>query len=421
MEYVPRIADAQLTDRLEALGAVDIEGPKGCGKTTTARQRAGSEVLLDVDLNAALAVAVDPRLILDGPAPRLIHEWQRAPRVWNAIRRAVDQRAAPGQFILTGSASPNDDAPRHSGAGRFSVMRMRPMSLFEQGHSSGVMSLAALMSGDEPAGASCGLDLTAYIERIMVGGWPQLLGAGSATAMQFVADYLDTIIEHDINVVSGARRDPRLIRRFLKAYAQLTAHPARLSTIVDRAQADVDVGEQGICGPTRWSADAYLQALRSMMIVDEVEAWIPALRTRTRFTSVPKRHLVDPSLAASLMGCSPARLLGDINTLGHLFESLATRDLRIYAEAQDDYVFHYREHSGDLEVDLVIQQTGGAWAGFQVTLGGDLIDKAAAALTRMATTRVARPPIALGVITATEYCYRRLDGVWVIPLGCLGP
>ena len=378
----------------------------------------GSEVLLGEDLNATLAVAVDPWLILDGPVPRLIHEWQRAPRVWDAVRRAVDKRSAPGQFILTGSASPNDDAPRHSGAGRFGVMRMRPMSLFEQGHSSGEMSLAALMSGDEPAGASCGLDLKAYIERIMVGGWPQLLGAGSATATQFLAGYLDMIIAHDIHVVSGARRDPGLVRRFLRAYAQFTADPARLSTIVDRAHGDARGGASGL---TRWSADAYLQALRAMMIVDEVEAWSPALRSRSRFTSVPKRHLADPSLAASLMGCSPAQLLGDIKTLGHLFESLATRDLRIYAEAQDDYVFHYREHSGDLNVDLIVHQTGGVWAGFQVSLGGDLIDEAAAALTRMATTRTARPPIALGVITATPYCYRRGDGVWVIPLGCLGP
>jgi predicted AAA+ superfamily ATPase len=416
--YVPRIADAQLTDRLEALGAVAIQGPKGCGKATTARQRAGSEVLLGVDLNATLAVAVDPWLILDGPVPRLIHEWQTEPRVWDAVRRAVDQRSAVGQFILTGSASPNDDAPRHSGAGRFSVMRMRPMSLVEQGHSSGEISLATLMRGDEPAGACCGLDLEAYVERIMVGGWPQLLGAGPATAAQFLAAYLDTIIEHDIHVVSGARRDPALVCRFLQAYARFTAHPARLSTIVDRAHADA---RGGASGPTRWSADTYLQALRAMMIVDEVDAWSPVLRSRSRFTGVPKRHLADPSLAASLMGCSPAQLLGDINTLGHLFESLATRDLRIYAEAHDDHVFHYREHSGDLEVNLVVERADGTWAGFQVSLGGRLIDEAAARLTHMATTRAARPPIALGVITATEYGYRRRDGIWVIPLGCLGP
>jgi hypothetical protein len=206
----------------------------------------------------------------------------------------------------------------------------------------------------------------------------------------------------------------------LHAYAQLTAHPARLSTIVERARRGGG-RDDGAPGPTRGSAQAYLQALRAMMIVDEVEAWLPSLRSRSRFTSVPKRHLVDPSLAASLMGCTPARLLGDIRTLECLFESLATRDLRIYAEAQGHQVFHYQEHSGVLGVDLVVEQPSGGWAGFQVRLGGVLVDEAAAALTRMATTRVAHQPTALGVITATEYCHRRLDRVWVIPLGCLGP
>ena len=421
LEYVPRLADGQLTDRLEALGAVVIEGPKACGKTATARQRAASEVLLDVDIEALRAVAIDPRLILDGPVPRLIDEWQREPRVWDAVRRAVDDRSAPGQFILTGSATPNDVVPRHSGAGRISVMRMRPMTLFEQGHSSGEVSLGALMSGDPPAASHSELDLPAYTERIVIGGWPQLLGAEPATAAQFVRDYLDTIVEHDIELVSGARRDPRLVRRFLHAYAQLTAHPARLSTIVNRARGDVEHDDDVADGPTRWSADPYIRALRRMMIVDEVEAWSPALRSRSRLISVPKRHLVDPSLAAGLMECSPARLMGDLNTLGYLFESLATRDLRVYAESQGGHVFHYREHSGDLEVDLVVEQTDGSWAGFEVKLGGDLIDDAAAALTRMADTRVTRAPSVLAVITGTEFGYRRPDGVWVIPLGCLGP
>jgi predicted AAA+ superfamily ATPase len=423
VEYVPRIADGQLAVRLAALGAVVIEGPKACGKTATARRIAASEVLLGVDVDAARAVAIDPRLILDGPAPRLIDEWQREPRVWDAVRRAVDDRSASGQFILTGSATPNDDVPRHSGAGRISVMRMRPMTLFEQGYSTGAVSLGALMSGDAPTASRGGLDLGGYAERIVVGGWPQLLGAEPATAMQFVRDYLDTVVEHDIDVVSGARRDPWLVRRFLHAYAQLTAHPARLSTIVNRAHADPDEGGGGAggAGPTRWSADPYLRALRRMMIVDEVEAWSPALRSRSRLISVPKRHLVDPSLAAGLMDCSPACLLGDLNTLGYLFESLAVRDLRVYAEGHGDRVFHYRESSGDLEVDLVVEQTDGGWAGFEVKLGGNLVDAAAAALIRLASTRIATAPRALAVITGTEYGYRRPDGVWVIPLGCLGP
>lgn len=416
--YVARIADTQLADRLTALGAVVIEGPKACGKTATARQLAASEVLLDVDVDAARAASIDPGLILAGPVPRLLDEWQREPRVWDAVRRAVDDRSRPGQFILTGSATPSDEVPRHSGAGRISVMRMRPMTLFEQGYSHGELSLSALLSGQAQAPARCDLDLPGYIDRIVVGGWPQLLGATPAAASRFVTDYLDIIVEHDIDLVSGARRDPRLVRRFLHAYAQLSSQPARLSTIVERARGDVDEGE---AGPTRWSAEPYLRALRRLMIIDEVDAWSPALRSRSRLISVPKRHLVDPSLAAGLLDCSPARLLGDLNTLGFLFEALATRDLRIYAEAGGGHLFHYRERSGDLEVDLVVEHTDGSWAGFEVKLGGAQIEQAAAALTRLAETRLTRPPSVLAVITGTEFGYRRPDGVWVIPLGCLGP
>lgn len=416
--YVARIADTQLADRLTALGAVVIEGPKACGKTATARQLAASEVLLDVDVDAARAASIDPGLILAGPVPRLLDEWQREPRVWDAVRRAVDDRSRPGQFILTGSATPSDEVPRHSGAGRISVMRMRPMTLFEQGYSHGELSLSALLSGQAQAPARCDLDLPGYIDRIVVGGWPQLLGATPAAASRFVTDYLDIIVEHDIDLVSGARRDPRLVRRFLHAYAQLSSQPARLSTIVERARGDVDEGK---AGPTRWSAEPYLRALRRLMIIDEVDAWSPALRSRSRLISVPKRHLVDPSLAAGLLDCSPARLLGDLNTLGFLFEALATRDLRIYAEAGGGHLFHYRERSGDLEVDLVVEHTDGSWAGFEVKLGGAQIEQAAAALTRLAETRLTRPPSVLAVITGTEFGYRRPDGVWVIPLGCLGP
>lgn len=416
--YVARIADTQLADRLTALGAVVIEGPKACGKTATARQLAASEVLLDVDVDAARAASIDPGLILAGPVPRLLDEWQREPRVWDAVRRAVDDRSRPGQFILTGSATPSDEVPRHSGAGRISVMRMRPMTLFEQGYSHGELSLSALLSGQAQAPARCDLDLPGYIDRIVVGGWPQLLGATPAAASRFVTDYLDIIVARDIDLVSGARRDPRLVRRFLHAYAQLSSQPARLSTIVERARGDVDEGE---AGPTRWSAEPYLRALRRLMIIDEVDAWSPALRSRSRLISVPKRHLVDPSLAAGLLDCSPARLLGDLNTLGFLFEALATRDLRIYAEAGGGHLFHYRERSGDLEVDLVVEHTDGSWAGFEVKLGGAQIEQAAAALTRLAQTRLTRPPSVLAVITGTEFGYRRPDGVWVIPLGCLGP
>jgi predicted AAA+ superfamily ATPase len=233
--------------------------------------------------------------------------------------------------------------------------------------------------------------------------------------MRFVRDYLDTIVEHDIDQVSGAHRDPRLVRRFLHAYAQLTAHPAKVATIVARAR-----GESDSSAPSRWTVEPYLDALRRMMIVDEVDAWDPALRSRARLTGGEKRHLGDPSLAAALMNCSPDRLLSDLKTFGFLFESLVTRDLRVYAEALGASVYHYREQSGRLEVDLVVEQADGAWAGFEVKLGGDAVDDAATALLRLAS-RVAIPPTALVVVTAGEYGYRRPDGVWVVPLGCLGP
>lgn len=415
MRYRPRIADQLLQRALTALGAVVIEGPKACGKTETARRVAASEVLLDLDPQAMEAASVDPRLILEGAAPRLIDEWQRQPRVWDAVRREVDSRKTAGQFILTGSATPSDEASRHSGAGRMAIVGMRPMTLYEQEISTGHISLADLLDGREPPSGKAPLELADYVERIVIGGWPGLLGCSRHEAEQFMRGYLGVIIERDVDLISGARRDPRRVRRFLEAYAQLTAHPAALSTIVARA-----AGED-LEAPSRWAAAPYLDALRQLMIVDEVEAWSPELRSRTRLMSTPKRHLVDPSLAAALLRSSPDRLLSNLKTLGFLFESLATRDLRVYAAANDASLFHYRERGGELEVDLIVERNDGAWIAAEVKLGGELIDHAAATLLRLATTRTRRPPVALMIVTATEYAYRRPDGVLVAPLGLLGP
>jgi predicted AAA+ superfamily ATPase len=329
----------------------------------------------------------------------------------------VDDRHLPGQFVLTGSAMPTDDIPRHSGAGRFSIIRMRPMTLFEQGHSNGAVSLGALLASEDLAASQCGLDQRAYAERIVIGGWPGLIARSAREADVFIRGYLDAIVEHDVQAASGTRRDPDKVRRFLRAYAQLTAHPVSLSKLVERA------GEQATNGDTltRFAAEPYLEALRRLMVVDEVEAWNAALRSRARLMSTPKRHLVDPSLAATLMDCDPERLLGDLNTLGFLFESLATRDVRVYAQANDASVFYYRERGGELEVDLVVERRDGAWLGIEVKLGGSLIDRAAAALLHLSETRAAAPAAALVVLTATEYAYRRDDGVLVVPLGLLGP
>ena len=414
--YRPRVADRHLGERLLGLGAVVIEGVKGCGKTATAREVAASEVLLDVDVSAAQAARVDPRLVLAGPVPRLIDEWQREPRVWDAVRRAVDDRGEAGQFILTGSATPRDVVARHSGAGRISVLRMRTMTLVEQGVATPAVSTSALLAGDELVPARSEIDFETYVERVVIGGWPQLLGASEDVARQFLAGYLDTIVEHDIDEVSGARRDPRLVRRFMHAYAQLTAHPASMATIIARARSDGGHGE----GPSRFTVDPYLDALRRMMVVDEISAWDPSLRSASRLTLTEKRFLADPSLSAALLGASSQRLLTDLNTLGFLFEALVAHDLRVYAEAEDASLYHYRERDGRLEVDLVVERPDGNWAAFEVKLGAAGEDAAATSLLRLAE-RVEREPAALVVVTTGEYAYRREDGVYVVPLGALGP
>lgn len=415
--YLPRIADDLLDDQRLAVGAVLIEGVKGCGKTATARQRAASEVLLDADPEAERRAALDPRLLLDGGTPRLLDEWQRAPRVWDAVRRAVDDRGLPGQFILTGSATPNDNAQRHSGAGRFGVVHMRTMTLTEKQATSPTVSVAALLTGAVPDPANSPLSVRDYLHHIAVGGWPFLTGATERAARTYLDGYLDTIVERDIDEVSGGPRNPRLVRRFLHAYAQMTAHAASLRTIMKRARDEVD-DESDV--PSRHTAQLYLDALRRMMIIDEVPAWDPSVRSSKRLITTAKRHLGDPSLAAALLQMSPERMLTDLQTTGFLFESLVAHDLRIYAEAAGASCFHYREAEGRLEVDYVLENRDGEWVGVEVKLGEPEIDKAAQALHRLAH-RVARKPKALVVVTGTSLAYTRDDGVHVIPLGLLGP
>ena len=253
--YLPRLADNLLADQLLAMGAVLIEGVKGCGKTATARQRASSEVLLDTDPEAERRAAIDPRLLLDGQTPRLLDEWQRTPRVWDAVRRAVDDRGVPGQFILTGSATPSDDVQRHSGAGRFGVVRMRTMTLTEKQATDPAVSVAALLSGAAPNPVNSPMSVRDYLHHITVGGWPLLSAATEPAARTYLDGYLDIIVERDIEEVSGGPRNPRLVRRFLHAYAQMTAQTASLSTIMKRARDEVDDPSDV---PSRHTAQLYL-------------------------------------------------------------------------------------------------------------------------------------------------------------------
>lgn len=416
MEYRHRIVDAELAARLSSVGAVLIEGPKACGKTATARQIAASEVMLDVDANARRAIALDPALVLNGPVPRLVDEWQLEPGIWNHIRRAVDDRSAPGQFILTGSAVPTDEITRHTGAGRITRLRMRPMSLFETGHSTGAISLEALLAGAPARSPDPGLTVTDLVRRLAVGGWPGLLGLGVQESLRAVRDYLEEIRRVDIGRVDDRRRDPEKVGRLLRSLARNVSSYAAATTLA------VDAGgSEGALDDD--TVREYLDSLHRLMVIEDQPAWAPHLRSRSLLRSAPKRHFVDPSLAVAALRATPDRLLADLNLAGFLYESLVVRDLRVYAQASDARVLQYRDNTG-LEVDAVVEAADGRWGAFEVKLGLNQIDEAAATLKRFAErvdTDRAGSPAVLGVIVASGYGYVRDDGIAVIPTGSLGP
>lgn len=416
LNYQARIADEELRRKLRNTGAVLIEGPKACGKTQTARQVAASEVLLDIDERARAAVALDPSLVLAGDTPRLIDEWQVEPRIWNHVRRAVDDRQEPGQFILAGSALPVDDATRHSGAGRISRLRMRPMSLFESGLSDGSISLGDLMDGGR-ASSSHSLELAEVAQAVVRGGWPALQEISVEAATEGVTAYLDEVSRTDINRVDGGRRDPSRVRRLLRSLGRNVAtHVATTTLAADSADGDGDPLK-------RETVAEYLAALERLFVIEDQPPWEPHLRSRSILRKAPKRHFVDPSLAAAALGADPAALLRDLSLFGFLFESLAVRDLRIYSQPLRGEVRQFRDNKG-LEIDAIVESNAG-WAAFEVKLGGpDAIDEAAANLlkfSREVDAERSGEPSALGVIVAGGYGYTREDGVQVIPITALGP
>lgn len=416
MTYQPRIVDRELAERLQATGAVVIEGPRACGKTTTAQQIAASEVRLDVDDVARRLASLEPARVLVGDVPRLIDEWQLEPAIWNHVRRAVDDRRLPGQFILTGSAVPADDATRHTGAGRLTRLRMRPLSLFELGHSSGEVSLAGLLEGTPARTGRTVIPLDDLAELICVGGWPVNLGRTTQLALRANRDHLDEIRRLDIANGDGRRRDPVRVGMLLRSLARNVATPAATATLAS------DTGG-GVSAIREHTAADYLRALERIMIVENQPAWPTHLRSRSVLRSKPVRHVADPSLAVAAVRATPARLLRDLDFLGLLFESMVVRDLRVYAQAADAEVFHYREKGG-LEVDAIVQANDGRWAAFEVKLGEGRADAGAANLLRLAERvdpeRMGKP-MALGVIVSSGYGYTREDGVSVIPIGAVGP
>lgn len=414
--YRPRIVDRVLSERLASSGAVLIEGPKACGKTSTAEQVAVSRVYLDRDDEALAALAIDPALVLSGPAPQLVDEWQLDPtRVWNHVRRRVDEAQEQGLYILTGSAVPSDDERRHTGAGRVARVRMRPMSLVESGESTGEMSLGALLAGERPVATRTSRTVGDLAEILVRGGWPRNLGLTGPQFVRANRDYLATVVEVDLPRL-GTRRDPTSVQRLVRALARNTAMEHKVSKLV----AEVS-GEGGDIA--RSTVYAYLAALQQLLLLEEQPAWSTHLRSRARLQKASRTHFVDPSLAAAALRATPSRLLEDLNTLGLLFESLVVRDLRIYAELLDGEVLHYRDSNG-LEVDAIVELDDGRWGAFEVKLGTGDIDAWAGRLLEFAATvdtaKVGAPAV-LGIVTATGFGYTRPDGVVVVPVSALGP
>jgi len=415
--YLPRIADKLLDFALEASGAVLIEGPKWCGKTRTAHERAASTLYMqDPDQADAYLQAAEtkPSLLLRGAVPRLLDEWQMAPVLWDAVRYAVDQRGEPGQFILTGSAVPTDNAAKHTGTGRISRFLMRPMTLFESGESGGDISLAALFDGMAEIEGFSSLTIERLAFALARGGWPAAVGAGERVALRQVYDYVDAVINIDVSRVDGVEKNPARIRALMRSLARNISTQAAITTIHDDIAGDGDaISDKTI--------SSYLNALRRIFVVEDLPAWSPALRSKTTLRTSPKRHFIDPSIAAAVLRARPESLLDDFNTFGYLFESLCIRDLRVYAQAIDGEVFHYLDKSG-LEADAIVHLNDGRWGAVEVKMGAREIDSAAAHLLKLRdkiNLDKMRPPSFLMVLTGTELAYRRADGVLVVPVGCL--
>lgn len=418
-KYLKRIADRVLQDRLAASGAVLIEGPKWCGKTRTALENSKSHLFMqDPDKAISYLKAADtkPSLLLKGDTPRLLDEWQTAPVLWDAVRFMVDQRGKSGQFILTGSAVPKDNVVQHTGTGRISRLLMRPMSLYESMESNGSVSLKALFDGETEIDNFSTLTIEQITFAIVRGGWPASIGKSEKIALRHAIDYVEAIINADVSRVDGIEKKTVRVRALLRSLSRNISTLATIRTIHDdiaMGDADESISEKTI--------SQYLGALDRIFVTENLPAWNPALRSKTVIRTSPKRQFVDPSIAAAVLRLTPSRLLEDFNYFGFLFESLCDRDLRIYAEAIDGQVFHYRDASG-LEADAVIALNDGRWAAVEVKLGSKEIEDAAVHLLELknkVNTEKMREPSFLMILTGTEIAYRREDGVYVVPLGCL--
>lgn len=424
-KYRKRIADALLERKLAGKGAVLIEGPKWCGKTTTGEQHAKSILYLDdpgkVKENLVTA-DLAPQELLRGDAPRLLDEWQIAPQLWDAIRFEVDHREGNGHFILTGSSVPVEEdvenpKRQHSGTGRFAWLRMRPMALYESGESNGEISLKELFSAPEKIYAHSSLTREDIAFLVCRGGWPAAIDMEREIALDQAFDYCDAIAERDMSRVDKVRRSPERVRRLMRSYARNQGAQATFETIAD----DMAANE-----PQAMDTDtisSYINALRKMFVVEESEAWNPNLRSKTAVRTSNTRYFTDPSIGTAILQLGPQDLLNDFNTFGLFFESLAVRDLRTYADALLGKVYHYRD-SDKLECDAVVHLRNGEYGLVEIKIGGEtLIEEGAETLkalrNKLDTTKMKKPSFMLVLVGIGNIAYRRDDGIYVVPVGCL--
>jgi len=403
---------------LQASGAVLIVGPKWCGKTETAKQFAKSVLLMQHAEHAEdylKMASLKPSELLEGETPRLIDEWQDAPVLWNAVRFTVDQRRKRGQFILTGSVVPKLSKNMHSGAGRISRLEMRTMSLYESNESTGEISLADLFHGATGMIGSSKLSIDDIVYILLRGGWPETVKESrTEIAMKIVSDYIETLIYDDMSRVDGKKRNPTRVRNLLRSIARHTSAPANNATIL----ADLEANDETISDKT--IAD-YTNALKKLYVINELPVWSMSMRSKTVIRTTPKRHLTDPSIAGVMLGSNKEKLFNDFNTFGLLFESMAVRDLRVYADKLNGKVFYYRDKQGN-EVDVIIELSDGRWGAVEIKMGSNEEESTSKNLIKFknnVNTEKMGEPSFLAIVTATKVGYQRDDGVWVVPLGCL--
>lgn len=421
IEYKSRIADAILSRKLEGKGAVLIEGPKWCGKTTTAEQIAKSILYMDDpetrEQNIAMA-EMNPKRLLKGSAPRLIDEWQIAPSLWDAVRFEVDHRGELGQFVLTGSAVPPDTKEiTHSGTGRFTWLTMRPMSLFESGDSTGEVSIGELFKDASHVDGESNTDMNRLAFLVCRGGWPQAVGLRDEIALDQAFDYFDGVVHSDINRADGIQKDPERVKRLMRSFARNQASQIA-NTVIAK---DIETNDSMTIDSE--TVALYINALKRIFVIEDMTAWNPNLRSKTAIRTSDTRYYVDPSIATAALGIGPEDLMNDLNTFGLLFETMAVRDLRVYADSLNGQVYHYRDKNG-LECDAVVHLRNGSYGLIEIKLGGDkLINEGAETLKELSkkidTDKMKSPSFMMVLTGIGNFAYIREDGILVVPVATL--